>query len=210
MARDTHPDQHTAGEPREQAIVAAALELLTECGYERLTMDAVAARARVSKATIYRRWPGKAELVVHAMRAHVDAEPLELTEGGDLRDDLLGLLRTIRDRFSTKNRRLMIGLHNAAEHDPELAATLRAVPAANKTRMRELITRKAAAAGVIPPDAPADLDLVAEIGPSAIAVRVLVTGEPVDDGYLQQLVDEVMLPLLTRATGSADSVGQGE
>jgi AcrR family transcriptional regulator len=53
---------------REEAILRAALELLAEIGYDQLTMDAVAARAHCSKATIYRRWPGKAELVTTAVR----------------------------------------------------------------------------------------------------------------------------------------------
>src|SRR5258708_29196014 len=59
------------GEPRERAILSAVTGLLGEAGYEAMTMDAVAARARVSKTTIYRRWPGKAELVRAAGDAHI-------------------------------------------------------------------------------------------------------------------------------------------
>jgi AcrR family transcriptional regulator len=60
----------TRGAAREEAILLATLELLGEAGYDRMTMDAVAARARASKATIYRRWPDKAGLVVAAVRRH--------------------------------------------------------------------------------------------------------------------------------------------
>ena len=58
------------GATRETAILQATLELLAESGYDQLTIDAVAARARCSKATIYRRWPGKAALVITAVRRH--------------------------------------------------------------------------------------------------------------------------------------------
>ncbi|WP_297546447.1 helix-turn-helix domain-containing protein [Amycolatopsis sp.] len=60
----------TRGEQREDAILLAVLELLAEVGYDQMTMDGVAARAHASKATIYRRWPGKAELVVTAVKRH--------------------------------------------------------------------------------------------------------------------------------------------
>ncbi|WP_051301087.1 TetR family transcriptional regulator [Actinomadura rifamycini] len=77
--------------------LAAALGLLAEVGYDRLTMEAVAARVQASKATLYRRWPGKAELVVDAVRAHGgdgtpggDGDPLVPSDTGSLRGDLAG------------------------------------------------------------------------------------------------------------------------
>jgi len=63
--------RRTRGEPRERAILSAVVSLLGETGYEAMTMDAVAARAHASKTTIYRRWPGKAELVRAAVDAHI-------------------------------------------------------------------------------------------------------------------------------------------
>ena len=192
MARGDQSGSRPRGESRERAIVAATLDLLAEMGYERLTMDAVAARAQASKATVYRRWPGKPQLVIDALRAHHEAEPVEPTEAGDL----LELMRAIRDRFSAKNRGLMIGLLNAAEHDGELAAILRADMAAQKDGVRDLIASKAAASGLTSPG----LELIGEVGASAVAMRILVFGETVDDEYLRRLVDEVMLPLLTHTT----------
>jgi AcrR family transcriptional regulator len=184
------------GVARERALVSATLELLAELGYEALTMDAVAARAHASKATIYRRWSGKAELVMHAMHAHVAEQPFEVAETGDLREDLLGLLDTIRERFNPTNRALMLGLLHASQEDPELGALIRSVITAQKDALAELLARRVRAAGLEPPN----LELLRDVGGSGIAVRLLLTGEPVDDEYLRRTVDDVLLPLLTRTT----------
>jgi AcrR family transcriptional regulator len=109
MADMTHDTSHTAGpgerqparrgrkrdHSRDAETIDAALEVLAEVGYAGLTMDAVAARAKAGKATVYRRWPSKAELVVEAItrmnRTQVDLEqPLDT---GTLRGDLLGLYK---------------------------------------------------------------------------------------------------------------------
>src|SRR3954451_22465157 len=77
---------------RREAILRAAIMLVAEVGYDRMTVEALAPRAGVSNPTIYRRWPGgKKEIVVEAIRSkHVDAE--SLPDAGSLRGDLLGLL----------------------------------------------------------------------------------------------------------------------
>ena len=77
---------------REFAICDAALALLAEVGYDRMSMDAVAARARASKATIYRRWPGKRELVLEAVRTRV-ADIVEPPDTGSLSGDIIATLR---------------------------------------------------------------------------------------------------------------------
>src|SRR5689334_4055737 len=86
------------GQPREAAILDAAGALLAELGYEALTIDAVAARAGSSKATIYRRWRNKAQLVKAVLDA-LDAEHnAEIPDTGALRSDLVAVLRAARDR----------------------------------------------------------------------------------------------------------------
>ena len=112
------------GDVREQAILAAAFELLAVVGYERLTMDGVAEHARASKTTIYRRWPNKAALVVAAFAA-MDPPPSDELDTGSLRGDLLALLRAVRERFTGPNMSRMSSLMFAMQADPELAAELR-------------------------------------------------------------------------------------
>src|SRR3954463_10749511 len=74
---------------REQQIFQATLEVLAEVGYDRLTMDAVAARAKASKATLYRRWTNKVSLVIEALQH--SKGPTELPDTGSLRGDLMGV-----------------------------------------------------------------------------------------------------------------------
>ena len=92
------------GRPRdphaEAAIVAATLELLDDGGYARLTLEAVASRAGVGKATIYRRWPGKQQLVVHAIATVTETATRERLPG-PLRDDLVVLIDRLRRKHVT-------------------------------------------------------------------------------------------------------------
>src|SRR5271156_5658417 len=77
------------GDARQQAILDAAVELVAEVGYDRMSMDAIALRAKASKATIYRHWPGKAELVTEAIRRRVSPASEPLVDSGSLRGGLL-------------------------------------------------------------------------------------------------------------------------
>src|SRR5260370_26527540 len=88
-------ERQTRGKPRERAILSAVVGLLGEVGYEAMTMDAVAARAHASKTTIYRRWPGKAELVRAAVDAYVADRALSAADAGGLRGDLLAVMRAM-------------------------------------------------------------------------------------------------------------------
>lgn len=181
------------GATREQAILGATLDLLVEIGYERLTMDAVAARARASKATIYRRWAGKPELVAQALRQYADAGCLDVPDTGSLRDDLIAVLTAVHTRFRDKDRGLFGGLLHCMQAEPELATIVRAQIAQNKRIVSEIIARRALAHGESSPD----VDLVADIAPAQLMTRLMITGEPTGPAYVADLVDRVLLPLLT-------------
>jgi len=182
------------GEAREQAILLAAFQLLAEIGYERLTMDAVAVRARASKATIYRRWPGKPELIAAALRLYAAADTVQFKETGSLRGDLLAMLHGLRDKFHRQDCAIYSGLIRAMQTDAELARIIRAQVADNKRKIGELLSERAIARGESPPD----LEIIREIAPAQMLIRLLITGEPVEDDYLVHLVDEIVLPLLAR------------
>lgn len=177
--------------PREHEILSVCAELLTEIGYDRLTIDAVAARARASKATIYRRWPGKAALVVEAVRHITDSAHIAPEYTGDLRADLLALLTNARDRFVDKVP-LVAGMVHAMQSDPELARLLRADIVRCQMSVDLLLARYATEGVVTSPDP----ELVRQVAPATVMNRLLVTGEVVDDAYLERMVDGVMLPLL--------------
>lgn len=110
---------------REDAILRVTLELLAESGYDHLTIDAVAARARCSKATIYRRWPGKAALVMTAVRRHAGQSGAAVPDTGSLRSDLLAALEAMRSSLSGQDAALILGLLIAMHRDPDLAGVVR-------------------------------------------------------------------------------------
>jgi len=184
------------GAVRETAILGATLELLAESGYDQLTIDAVAARARCSKATIYRRWPGKAALVSTAIRRRAGQPAAAVPDTGSLRSDLQAALRIMRSSLSGQDAALILGLLSAMHRDPELAGAVREQVLDVKREVFDAVIARAAARGDIP--ATADGALLAEISSAVLLSRLLVTGEPLDDAFTQHLVDAVLLPALER------------
>jgi AcrR family transcriptional regulator len=184
------------GAVREDAILRATLELLAESGYDQLTIDAVAARARCSKATIYRRWPGKAALVSTAVRRHAGQPAAAAPDTGSLRSDLLAALEAMRSGLSGQDAALILGLLSAMHRDPELAGAVREQVLDAKRQVFGAVIARAAARGQV--RAAADGALLAEISSAVLLSRLLVTGEPLDDAFTQHLVDAVLLPALER------------
>jgi len=117
------PDPARRSERSQQAILAAAIELVHEVGYRKLTIEAIAARAGVGKQTIYRWWPSKGTIVLDGLLASVgDSDDLALPDTGDVDADLRGVVRAIVDeladtKLSGTTRALMIDIQG----DPTLA-----------------------------------------------------------------------------------------
>lgn len=185
---------HGRGEAREEAILLATLALLAEVGYDQMTMDAVAARARASKATIYRRWPGKAELVVTAVKRHAGSPVATPPDTGSLRQDLLAVLEVMRASLTGQDAALILGLMIAMRRDPELARTVRGQVVDDKREVFGAVIARAVARGDLP--GTVDHALFVEISSAMLFSRLFVTGEPLDDAFIHHLVDAVLLPLL--------------
>ncbi len=187
----------TRGRPRDprrrEAILAAAVALVGELGYDRVTVDALAARAGVSKPTIYRRWPGgKQEIVVEAIRdkrSHL----AELPDTGSLRGDLFALLRPVVDSLDEKDMHLAGGLISQLRSSSELQALFREEVVADERRRYDvLITRAQARGEITGPVTP----LFADVAGSVIFSRALISGESLDTAFLEQLIDTVLLPIV--------------
>jgi AcrR family transcriptional regulator len=189
------------GPARESAICTAALELLAEVGYDRMSMDAVASRAKASKATIYRRWPGKRELVVHAIRCR-GPQQVEPPDTGSLRGDIIATLRTVQDGIGAEDVALLAGVLRAMRAAPEIGDLVREQVFEAKHNVARTIVRRAVERGELGPDA--DPAVFHEVAPALMFFRVLVTGEPIDDAFFAHVADDVLIPLLagsgTRAT----------
>ena len=105
-------------------IVYAVLDLLAEAGYARLTLGAVAARAGVSTATVYRRWPTKRELILAVASQIADTESPDV-DTGSLDGDLRTLFEQKRRLFSDRAGAALVALVGESAHDPDLAAAVR-------------------------------------------------------------------------------------
>jgi AcrR family transcriptional regulator len=181
-------------EDREQAILEAALDLVVEVGYDGLSMDALAERARASKATIYRHWSGKAEVVAAAVRCRASSMAEEPPDTGSLRGDLLALLTFSCETMSSSDGALMASVLWAMRSDPELAGMMRAQMVEGKRDVIAALVSRAKERGECPPDT--DPSVAGEVMPAMVLSRLLVTGEPLDDEFCIHLVDDVLLPLL--------------
>src|SRR5215475_3800934 len=184
------------GPARDDALREAALELLVEAGYDRMSMDAVAARARASKATLYRRWPGKRELVLDAIRCRA-AHVFEPPDTGSLRGDIIVTLRAMAEGIAGEDADLMAGVLRAMRSAPDLADCVREQMVEQKRYVGRTLVARAIARGEIPPGA--DPDVFHETAPALMFFRVLVTGDPVDDAFLTHVADDVLIPLLVRS-----------
>ena len=195
----TEPVPHGRGLDlsRDAGILDAALQLVSEVGYDRVTMDAIAARAKSSKATMYRRWDSKASLVVEALKArHQDSSAMPDT--GDVRSDLLQGLTNMCVSMQSDELSLMTGLLTASRSDAELARLLREQMMESKSEGARAWTERAVRRGQLP--ATADLELLFDVAPAMVLMRMVMTGEPVDEAFIVRIVDSVLLPILGGST----------
>ena len=175
-------------------IYTAALDVLADVGYDRMTMDAVAARAKASKATLYRHWPGKSELVVDAVRHLREETTATLPDTGTLRGDLRAHLGGVTEHAGDAQVCMMRGMIAACARDAELAQIFQEQLVDAKRGATMTLLERARMRGEIGDGV--DLDLVVDVAPAMLVFRRLLTTHVVDDAYLDRLVDEVWLPLL--------------
>jgi AcrR family transcriptional regulator len=177
---------------RDRAILQATLEVLAETGYERMTTDMVAARAKTSKATMYRRWPSKAELVIEAVESLRDEPVTAVPDTGTLRRDLAALIETFQSPSTTRKFQIMAGLLSILPRDPDLARVVQRRIVQPGTAVMRLLLERAQKRGEIDPGR--DLDTLALVAPAMVAYRLIITGEQVDRQFLTSVINEVLAP----------------
>ena len=196
-AGDVYQTRHRGGRyldsSRDPILREAALVLLAEVGYDRLTMDAVAARARAGKTTIYRRWPGKAELVVDALNS-LKGIP-DIPDTGSLRQDLRALAESITSAESRFGAQVTIGMVNALARDAELRRVFREKFIAPRMAGFRTVFERAVTRGEMPDGH--DLDLLARVFPALALHQLAMSGELPDTRFAGQIMDEVVYPLAT-------------
>ncbi|MEV0614766.1 TetR/AcrR family transcriptional regulator [Nonomuraea sp. NPDC050404] len=182
------------GAELEEALLQATLDELAGSGYARLTIDRVAQRAGTNKTAIYRRWPNRATLAFAAYR-HFVARPAALPDTGDLRTDVLELLRGTTARMgSPVSGEILRGVMSEMHAHPELLQHIREELAQEPGAMMTILGR-AVARGEARPDA---------LRPRVATVPVVLLrqeyqmnpGADISDDVLMELVDQVFLPMV--------------
>ncbi|KHO19503.1 TetR/AcrR family transcriptional regulator [Mycolicibacterium setense] len=186
------------GMEREQAVLAATIELLGERGYAALTIDAVAARASASKATIYRRWPNKAQLVRAALDAADAARNAAVPDTGHLRGDLLAVMDALAAEVAEPLTRVTAELATLMRHDQQLAEALREHLDKEELSPFHDALQRAVARGDIATDT--DVELIHDVA-EAMILRQIHLDLPVDAAFSVRLIDDVLLVLLGGARG---------
>jgi AcrR family transcriptional regulator len=179
------------GRPRDpstdQAIFAAAAELISERGYDGFSMAAVADRAGVAKTTVYRRWASRPHLVLETL---LSVMRVSIFDSGDLRADLCAFAKTLAAGMRAPgSRRLVAELTLATAQRPELADAFTRLYAERRADAMAILHR-AQAAGELRPGV--DPDLVIDQLSGALHYRMLLRGDGPSDTYAERLVDAIL------------------
>ena len=180
------------GRPRsaevDEAVLAATVELAGEVGVSRLSMDDVAVRAKVSKATIYRRWSSKEALVLDALRNAM--VPIEEVDTGSLRGDLEHYLGELVNRFhSGKMRDVLPHLIGVATHDANLRCSLDDYMQTRRVPLRRILDRGFERGEL---SAGTDLDVLIDVIIGPFTYRKLLTHSVIDNEFTDKVLDLVL------------------
>ncbi|SDG74955.1 TetR/AcrR family transcriptional regulator [Klenkia brasiliensis] len=177
----------------DSSVRTAVLELLAERGWDGLSMDAVASRAGVGKASMYRRWSSRVQMVAETI-AEADRGQVTVPSTGSLREDLLEVVGAMVASLNGPVGAAARAVVGVLPHEPDLAVAFRAGSAGIWEDAFVQVFTAAVARGEVDP---ARLGTVAgEAGPAVVMQRWLVLGRPLDDDLVRDVVDRVMLPLL--------------
>jgi AcrR family transcriptional regulator len=199
------PRPSRGGRPRDPSrdgvIRAAILRLLADVGYGALTMDAVASEAGVGKATIYRRWRTKQDLVVDTI-SDLNRAEASAPDTGSLEGDLRQMLRSLVSVINGPTGAATLSLLSTVPHQPALAQAFQNGPLAVWRQCFEEIWARAEQRGEVRPGVAGSV--AAETTSALLVQRWLLTGRTVDDAFADEVLDTVVLPLI-RVSGPATS-----
>jgi len=185
---------------REAEILEAALEVLAEVGYDRFTMDAFALRAKASKATLYRRWNGKVQLVIDAL--HHDHQQHHYTEHGPvdtgtLRGDLIAAFCGTGGLTDKPEVDTFGAILTAITRDAEFAEAFRREVLAPKLAGSKALFERAKERGEIRADV--DIELLAPALAGIVLHRFFLVGEAPTKELVINVIDQIILPAATAA-----------
>lgn len=188
--------EHPRSQRARRSILAAAADLLEHSGFQGMTMDAVAARAKASKATLYRHWPTKSALAMDAFMAEVDpASPFPDT-GVVVEDIRQSVNATVAVFTRPRVRQMLLGVLVELPHDRGLREAYRERYVVPRRRQGEAALRRGVERGELRPDV--DTDVVFDAIYGAVYLRLLTEISPLDAAFVDALVTHVLRGALTR------------
>ena len=193
------PANRRPGRPRseqaEQAIIEATLDLFAEQGFEGVCVEAVAARAGVGKATIYRRWPNKEELLLAAFGSL--KSPFPEPKGVSVRDDLLAMVEVMcADKADPRKARRYALLLGEGEKYPRLMARYKETVVEPRREVMRAVIRRGIQTGELRPDTDIEIAMLTLTG--VIMAHEKTQGRAFDDDFAARLVDGLLLGLSAR------------
>jgi AcrR family transcriptional regulator len=199
QAAKNEPQARPPGRPRSErahrAILQAANDLLESEGFAAVTVEAIAERAGVSKATVYRWWPNRAAVVMDGFLSIVSSE-VPFPHTGHAREDIRIHMRRLAEAFSGKIGRTVAALIAEGQSDPELAQALRSRwLSVRRTEAREIL-ELGIERGELRDDI--DLEVAVDVLYGPIYYRMLVGHGPLDDDFADALADQVFPGLAAR------------
>jgi AcrR family transcriptional regulator len=198
VAEVKSPAPRRPGRPRsaqaDRAILTAALDLFAECGPDALCIEQVAAKAGVGKATIYRRWPGKEDMLVDALGAL--STNLPEPQGKSVRADLTALLNAIcREAADPRRARLFALLQGEGKRYPRVLARYTSTVVQPQRELVRAVLRRGVATGELREDT--DIDAASHLLDGAVLASRYGPG-PADARYARRVVDELLRGLAAR------------
>jgi AcrR family transcriptional regulator len=191
--------QRKRGAALEEAILEAAYAELSEVGYTSFSVEGVAARARTGKASIYRRWPNRSQLMLDALNCRLPTPgqcgfPMELLDEITTADALRHVAQAIIQTLASPAGDVMRAIKCEAVTDPELARAIDdKFQAPRRAAMLELL-RRGVERGEVRPGA--DTPVVADVLPAVLTHRVILQREPITAELINEIIEQVLLPLI--------------
>lgn len=180
----------------DERVLTATMDILADVGFDSMTVDMVIARAGIGKASVYRRWTSKSELVRDALirmnRSHLELD--KVPDTGNLREDLLAVLRPHSIEDSERKLRVLAGLGSFLSQNAAFLENGAAQPFDSWMAVNREILQRASDRGEI--SRGADIETACQVLVSMVAYRGLVEHRPFDSDFFRQLIDRVLLPLL--------------
>ena len=191
--------QRKRGAALEDAILDAAYTELSEVGYTAFSVEGVAARARTGKASIYRRWPTRAQLMLDAMSAHLPTPdqcgfPVAITDDVSTADVLHEIARAISATLDSPAGAVMRAIKCEAVSDPELARAVDETFQAPRRAALLGLLRRGIERGDVRPGA--DTPLIADVLPAVLTHRIILQREPISAAMIHEIIEQVVLPLI--------------